>query len=123
MKLASLKDGRDGRLVVVSKDLSHYADAGRVPPALQGALDEWEKVVARLARIGRRAGERRGRFAGLRSPTMRGASAARLPVARWLGLRQSCRAGTQGARRRGAGVVLERSADVPRRFRRDAGCL
>ncbi len=41
MKLASLKGGRDGRLVVVSKDLTRYTDAARVAPTLQAALDDW----------------------------------------------------------------------------------
>ncbi|ANK80807.1 MAG: 2-keto-4-pentenoate hydratase [Rhizobiales bacterium NRL2] len=41
MKLASLKDGRDGRLVVVSKDLTKAAPATDVAPTLQAALDDW----------------------------------------------------------------------------------
>lgn len=43
MKLASLKGGRDGRLVVVSSDLAWYADAGAIAPTLQAALDDWER--------------------------------------------------------------------------------
>jgi fumarylacetoacetate (FAA) hydrolase len=43
MKLASLKGGRDGRLVVVSDDLAYYADAGHIVPTLQAALDDWER--------------------------------------------------------------------------------
>ena len=43
MKLASLKGGRDGRLVVVSSDLAWYADAGHIVPTLQAALDDWER--------------------------------------------------------------------------------
>ncbi|GJL92223.1 fumarylacetoacetate hydrolase family protein [Hyphococcus sp.] len=42
MKLASLKGGRDGRLVIVSNDLTRYTDAARVAPTLQAALDDWE---------------------------------------------------------------------------------
>lgn len=42
MKLASLKGGRDGRLVVVSNDLAWFTDAGTVAPTLQAALDNWE---------------------------------------------------------------------------------
>ncbi len=42
MKLASLKGGRDGRLVVVSQDLAWYADASAIAPTLQAALDGWE---------------------------------------------------------------------------------
>jgi fumarylacetoacetate (FAA) hydrolase len=48
MKLASLKDGRDGRLVVVSRDLTRYADASSVAPTLQSALDNWKRTEARL---------------------------------------------------------------------------
>jgi len=43
MRLASLKSGRDGRLVVVSQDLSRYADAAAVAPTLQAALDDWSR--------------------------------------------------------------------------------
>ncbi|QDX27589.1 fumarylacetoacetate hydrolase family protein [Sphingomonas suaedae] len=43
MKLASLKQGRDGRLVVVSSDLAWYADAGHIVPTLQAALDDWDQ--------------------------------------------------------------------------------
>jgi fumarylacetoacetate (FAA) hydrolase len=48
MKLASLKDGRDGRLVVVSRDLTRYADAAGIAPTLQSALDNWKRTEARL---------------------------------------------------------------------------
>ena len=41
MKLASLKDGRDGRLVVVSSDLTRYLPADLVAPTMQAALDNW----------------------------------------------------------------------------------
>lgn len=44
MKLASLKSGRDGRLVVVSDDLAYYADAAHIAPTLQAALDDWDRV-------------------------------------------------------------------------------
>ena len=43
MKLASLKGGRDGRLVVVSSDLAWYAPADTIAPTLQAALDDWER--------------------------------------------------------------------------------
>ncbi len=48
MKLASLKSGRDGRLVVVSDDLAWYADATEIAPTLQRALDEWARCEAPL---------------------------------------------------------------------------
>jgi fumarylacetoacetate (FAA) hydrolase len=51
MKLASLKSGRDGRLVVVSRDLSRCADASAVASTLQAALDNWDAVVPRLTEI------------------------------------------------------------------------
>ena len=48
MKLASLKGGRDGRLVVVSDDLAYYADAAHIVPSLQRALDDWERIQPQL---------------------------------------------------------------------------
>ena len=41
MKLATLKLGRDGHLVIVSRDLSKAVDAGEIAPTLQDALDRW----------------------------------------------------------------------------------
>ena len=49
MKLGSLKGGRDGRLVVVSRDLAWCADATHIAPTLQAALDDWAKVAPQLA--------------------------------------------------------------------------
>jgi len=51
MKLASLKSGRDGALVVVSDDLAYYADAGHIAPTLQAALDDWERVLPDLQNL------------------------------------------------------------------------
>lgn len=48
MKLASLKNGRDGSLVVVSDDLTRMADATHVAQTLQAALDNWGEVFPRL---------------------------------------------------------------------------
>ncbi|MBI1187892.1 MAG: FAA hydrolase family protein [Alphaproteobacteria bacterium] len=48
MKLASLKHGRDGRLVVVSDDLAWCTDASLVAPTLQAALDDWATIEPRL---------------------------------------------------------------------------
>jgi len=48
MKLASLKGGRDGRLIVVSRDLSRYIVAAEAAPTLQAALDDWSNVKPRL---------------------------------------------------------------------------
>ena len=51
MKLASLKGGRDGRFVVVSRDLAWCADAGHIAPTLQAALDDWEHVAPKLENL------------------------------------------------------------------------
>ena len=51
MKLASLKSGRDGRLVLVSNDLAYYADASHIAPTLQAALDEWDRVEPDLRNL------------------------------------------------------------------------
>jgi fumarylacetoacetate (FAA) hydrolase len=44
MKLATLKDGRDGQLVVVSRDLSRYKSAKNAAPTMQAALDDWATI-------------------------------------------------------------------------------
>ena len=44
MKLASLKGGRDGRLVVVSRDLTRAIAASGIAPTLQAALDDWTRA-------------------------------------------------------------------------------
>ena len=52
MKLASLRDGsRDGRLVVVSRDLSRALSAEAVAPNLQWALDHWARAEPALAEL------------------------------------------------------------------------
>ena len=48
MKLGSLEGGRDGRLVVVSRDLAWCADATHIAPTLQAALDDWARIEPRL---------------------------------------------------------------------------
>ena len=49
MKLASLRNGHpDGQLVVVSRDLSRYADASDIAPTLQAALDDWDRCKPAL---------------------------------------------------------------------------
>ncbi|HEX8257008.1 MAG TPA: fumarylacetoacetate hydrolase family protein [Allosphingosinicella sp.] len=48
MKLGSLKGGRDGRLVVVSRDLAWCAEATHIAPTLQAALDDWARVGPQL---------------------------------------------------------------------------
>ncbi|TPK46773.1 fumarylacetoacetate hydrolase family protein [Mesorhizobium sp. B2-5-4] len=52
MKLATLKDGtRDGKLVVVSRDLTQYTDASFLARTLQAALDDWRRISPHLATI------------------------------------------------------------------------
>jgi fumarylacetoacetate (FAA) hydrolase len=52
MKLATLKaGGRDGTLVVVSRDLARYQTVGGVAPTLQKALDEWDAVRPELEAV------------------------------------------------------------------------
>jgi fumarylacetoacetate (FAA) hydrolase len=51
MRLASLKDGRDGRLVVVSRDLARCLPANDIAPTLQAALDDWKTVRPALEAI------------------------------------------------------------------------
>lgn len=49
MKLASLKNGsRDGRLVVVSRDLACAVDAAAVAPTMQFAVEHWDWVAPGL---------------------------------------------------------------------------
>ncbi|MGH8518598.1 MAG: fumarylacetoacetate hydrolase family protein, partial [Panacagrimonas sp.] len=49
MKLATLKDGtRDGRLLVVSRDLASCAPAPATAHTLQKALDDWDAVLPQL---------------------------------------------------------------------------
>lgn len=66
MKLASLNNGsRDGRLVVVSRDLTRAVDAAGVAPTMQFALDHWQGVVAGLTALydALNAGRASGAFA------------------------------------------------------------
>ncbi|HEY1223751.1 MAG TPA: fumarylacetoacetate hydrolase family protein [Brevundimonas sp.] len=65
MKLASLKHGRDGRLVVVSDDLAWFTDAFLIAPTLQSALDDWERcepLLRALAESLEHGAVPRGRF-------------------------------------------------------------
>ena len=55
MKLATLRDGtRDGRLVVVSRDLARAVAAEGIARTLQAALDDWSRVAPRLGELSRR---------------------------------------------------------------------
>ncbi|WP_405120967.1 fumarylacetoacetate hydrolase family protein [Pseudomonas leptonychotis] len=51
MKLASLKHGRDGALVVVSRDLSRAVKVPDVAATLQAALDNWAQAKPKLEAV------------------------------------------------------------------------
>jgi fumarylacetoacetate (FAA) hydrolase len=52
MKLATLKaGGRDGTLVVVSRDLVTCQAVPDIAPTLQAALDDWERLAPRLRQV------------------------------------------------------------------------
>jgi fumarylacetoacetate (FAA) hydrolase len=63
MKLATLRDGtRDGRLLIVSRDLASCAPAPASAATLQKALDDWSAVVPQLQAISDEIN--RGKIAG-----------------------------------------------------------
>ena len=51
MKLASLKQGRDGVLVVVSRDLERCVAVPHIAQTLQAVLDDWHEAAPRLMRV------------------------------------------------------------------------
>ncbi|HEU5468313.1 MAG TPA: fumarylacetoacetate hydrolase family protein [Steroidobacteraceae bacterium] len=53
MKLASLPGGRDGRLAVVSRDLTRAMLAQGIAGTLQGALDDWARKKPALEALAR----------------------------------------------------------------------
>lgn len=58
MKLATVKNNtRDGRLVVVSRDMPRALDASAVSPTLQHALENWSVVEPRLQALARQLEE------------------------------------------------------------------
>ena len=95
MKLATLKHGgRDGTLVVVSRDLTHCRAVPAIARTLQAALDDWDAVAPQLRQVydalNSGAFTDPEPFDPARLPF---AAAARLPVGRRLGLREPRRAG------------------------------
>ena len=48
MKLASKRDGRDGALIVVSKDTKTAVDAAHIAKTMQAALDNWDNASVAL---------------------------------------------------------------------------
>jgi len=77
MKLASLKHGRDGRLIVVNRALEQYVGAEPVAATLQDALDDWANAEPRLRALSEQleAGQCEGAqtldFAALAAPLPR----------------------------------------------------
>lgn len=66
MKLGSLKEGgRDGTLIVVSRDLTRAVRADGIAPTLQRALEDWSNAAPRLNALSDalNAGEADGAFA------------------------------------------------------------
>ena len=66
MKLGSLKEGgRDGTLIVVSRDLTRAVRADGIAPTLQRALEDWSNLAPRLNALSDalNAGETDGAFA------------------------------------------------------------
>jgi len=66
MKLATLKNGsKDGRLVVVSRDLRQAVAADAIAPTMLAALENWAAVEAKLQALSERlnAGKAEGAFA------------------------------------------------------------
>ncbi|MCP1727517.1 fumarylacetoacetate (FAA) hydrolase [Natronospira proteinivora] len=65
MKLGSLKKGRDGELIIVSRDLKQAVRAGDIAPTLQLALENWASVEPKLRALSEKleAGEAEGSFA------------------------------------------------------------
>ncbi len=81
MKLASLPQGRDGQLVVVSRDLTRMVSAVEIAPTLQAAVDDWGAVAPKLTALYRQLED--GTVAG--TPFDQTTCAAPLPRAyQWL---------------------------------------
>ncbi len=51
MKLASLKHGRDGELVVVSRDLTSMVAVPEISQSLQSAIDNWQNIETSLTLV------------------------------------------------------------------------
>ena len=51
MKLGSLNRGRDGALIIISKDGTRYKEVEHIAPTMQYALDNWNKVEAKLQSV------------------------------------------------------------------------
>ena len=83
MKLATLKSsGRDGRLVLVSRDLRLALDVGDTAATLQQAIDHWAEVEAPLQALYQSLNEGRAPGAFVFDPVQAGAPLPR--VYQWL---------------------------------------
>ncbi len=51
MKLASLREGRDGALIVVDRELSRAVRVPYIAPTMQAALDEWHTTAPKLQAV------------------------------------------------------------------------
>ena len=51
MKLASLKSGRDGALIVVSRDIKTAVKVPEIAPTMQFALDNWDELEGKLQEV------------------------------------------------------------------------
>lgn len=62
MKLASLKHDRDGKLIVVNTELTHYVDASSVCSTMQQAIDNWDSASSKLQELSQKlnSGELQG---------------------------------------------------------------
>ncbi len=54
MKLASMKHGRDGALVVVSKDLTRAGPIPTIAVTMQGLLDDWDALAPKAQQVAER---------------------------------------------------------------------
>ena len=58
MKLASLNDGtKDGKLIIVSKDLKYYTDASHISPTMQLTVENWSNVNLKLKKLYKKLNE------------------------------------------------------------------
>ena len=120
MKLATYRDGsRDGQLVVVSRDLRHAHYASATATRLQQVLDDWNFHAPQLEDLSQALNHGRTRHAFAFEPAR---CMAPLPRAyQWAdgsAFINHVELVRRGARRRDAGELLHRPADVPGRQRR-----
>ena len=138
MKLGSLKaGGRDGSLIVVSRDLSQAVRATGIAATLQQALEDWENVAPRLNALSEalHAGQADGAFPldmqALAAPLPRayefvdGMDERQLPLAvqcfgHGAGLRPHHAQSVAREVRAGGGVYADHGGFLPSRHRKSA---